>query len=144
MRLNSLILALLPLVITGCSKEKSVPRIDAGMPIVLHLTLPSEKFPKMEIKLPTKAAEKFRSIVSEMSLNGREHRAITKTPLGVFVVGDHEFLWRGRILYYLTSSESGVEIESLQLAKMAADVYESRSESIEDLISPLEELAQPD
>ena len=107
MRLNSLILALLPLVITGCSKEKSVPRIDAGMPIVLHLTLPSEKFPKMEIKLPTKAAETFRPIVSEMSLNCREPRGVTKPPLAVFVVGDHEFLCRGAILYYLSSYQSG-------------------------------------
>jgi hypothetical protein len=106
--------------------------------------MPSDKFPETEIRLPPEAAEGFRSLVTELGLGRRSHKAILKEPLGVFVVGDHEFCWRGAILYYLTSAESGVEIESLQLAKMAADAYDGRSESIEDLISPLEELSKLD
>lgn len=143
MRLTTLIVAFSPLVTAGCSTENSVPRIDAGMPIVLHLGLPSEKIPEAEITLPTKAAEGFRFLVAELGRAGRAHNAIPKESLGVFVVADHEFRWRGSILYYLSSSESGVEIASIQLGKMYSDLSEGRSESLEDLILPLEELAKP-
>lgn len=144
MRLISLILVLSPLVITDCSTENSVPHIDAGLPIVLQLGMPSDKFPETEIRLPPNAAKGFRSLVTELRRGRSVHNSILKEPLGIYVVGDHEFCWRGSILYYLTSAESGLEIESLHLAKMAADAYDGRSESIEDLISPLEVLSKLD
>ena len=141
MRLEASSLLIVGFLFSGCSAETKVPTLDPETAVVLQITQPFETESQFEIALSKNARIGFSILVEKLAQEGRAHTEITKTPLGIYAVGNHRFYWRGSILYFKLASGSWVEIRSAALGKMAADLHERPSQPLSELLIPLERLA---